>query len=377
MFYLLKNLLLLILVEPLNIPEWKWEEIRMNFIVGLPHTQAGYDSICVIVDRLTKVAHFTLAKTTYSGAKLTELYMSRIVCLHGVPKKIMSDTGSQFTSKFWEKLHESMDNKLNFSSTYHPQTDRQTERTNQILEDMLRACALKYGKSWDKSLPYIEFLYKNSYQASSKMAPFEALYGRQCRTLLFWSQTEESQIFKPEVLKDAEKQVQMIRDNLKVAQSRQKSYADKRRMDLSFKIGDFIYLKVSPMNGTRRVKVKGKLAPRYVGPFKIISRKGEGGYQLELLPQLSDVHDVFHVSQLKRCLQVPKEQLPMEELGLGGDLTYSERPIKILDTAERMTRSNVIKMCKVQWSHHTEDEATWEHEEELRADYPEIFMSAS
>jgi transposase InsO family protein len=108
------------LLQPLKIPEWKWEEIGMDFIVGLPHTQAGYDSIWIIVDRLTKVAHFIPVKTTYSGAKLAELYMSRIVCLHGVPKKIVSDRGSQFTSKFWEKLHESMDTKLNFSSAYHP-----------------------------------------------------------------------------------------------------------------------------------------------------------------------------------------------------------------------------------------------------------------
>jgi hypothetical protein len=150
----------------------------MDFIVGLPHTQAGYDLIRVIVDRLMKVAHFIPVKTTYYGAKLAELYMSRFVCLHGVPKKIVSDRGFQFTSKFWEKLHESMDTKLNFSSAYHLQTDGQMERTNQILEDMLRACALKYGKSWDKSLSYAEFLYNNSYQASIEIALFEALYGR-------------------------------------------------------------------------------------------------------------------------------------------------------------------------------------------------------
>jgi hypothetical protein len=167
---------------------------------------------------------------------------------------------------------------------------------------MLRACALKYGQSWDKSLPYAEFSYNNSYQASIKMAPYEALYGRQCRTPLFWSQTGESQVFGPEVLKEAEKQVQMVRESLKVAQSRQKSYADKRRRDLSFEVGDFVYLKVSSMRGTRRFKVKGKLAPRYVGAFKIVDHKGEVTYQLELPPQLSDVHDVFHVSQLKKCL---------------------------------------------------------------------------
>jgi hypothetical protein len=134
---------------------------------------------------------------------------------------------------------------------------------------------------------------------------------------------------------------------------------DKRRRDLSFEVGNFVYLKVSPMRGTRRFKVKGKLAPRYVGPFKIVDRKGEVAYQLELLPQLSDVHDVFHVSQLKKCLQILDEQLPMEELGLGGDLSYSEKPIKLLDTTERVTRNKDIKMCKVQWSHHTKDEAPW------------------
>jgi hypothetical protein len=256
----------------------------MDFIVRLPRTQAGYDSIWIIVDRLTKVAHFIPVKMIYLGAKLAELYMSWIMCLHGVPKKIMSDRGSQFTSKFWEKLHASMETKLNFSSIYHPQTDGQTERTNQILEDLLRACALKYRKSWDKSLPYAEFSYNNSYQASIEMTPYEALYGRRCRTPLFWSQTRESQVFGPEVLKDAEKWVQMVRESLKVAQSRQKSYADKRRRDLSFEIGDFVYLKVSPMRATHRFRVKGKLAPRYVGPFKIIDHKGEVAYQLELSP---------------------------------------------------------------------------------------------
>jgi hypothetical protein len=173
------------------------------------------------------------------------------------------------------------------------------------------------------------------------------------------------------------KQVQMIRENLKVTQSRQKSYVDKRRRDLSFETGHFIYLKVSPMRGTRRFKVKGKLTPRYVRPFKIVDRKGEVAYQLELPPQLLDVHDVFHVSQLMKCLWVPEEQLPLEELDLGGDLSYSEKPVRILDTAEPITHNKVIKMCKVQWSHHTEDEVIWEHEEELRADYPKLFLSAS
>jgi hypothetical protein len=162
------------------VPEWKWEEIVVDFIMGLPRTQSGYDSIWVIVDRLTKVAHFIPGKTTYSGPQLVELYMLRIVYLHGVLKKIVSDRGTQFTSMFWERLHETLDTQLCFSSTYHPQTYGQTKRVNQILEDMLSAYALQYRRSWDKSLSYAEFSYNNSYQESFKMAPFEMLYGCRC-----------------------------------------------------------------------------------------------------------------------------------------------------------------------------------------------------
>jgi hypothetical protein len=177
------------------------------------------------------------------------------------------------------------------------------------------------------------------------MAPFEALYGRKCRTPLFWNQTGESQVFGPDVLKDAEKKVRMIRDNLKIAQSRQKSYADTRRRELTFEVGDYVYLKVSPMRSVKRFNMKGKLAPRYIGPFKIVERRGEVAYQLELPESLAGVHDVFHVSQLKKCLRVPEEQIPLEELTVKEDLTYEEFPVKILETAEKVTRSRTIKMC--------------------------------
>jgi hypothetical protein len=204
-------------------------------------------------------------------------------------------------------------------------------------------------------------------------ARFEALYGRKCRTPLYWNRTGESQVFGPEILQEAEKQVQIIGENLKIAQSRQKSYDDNRRRELIFEIGDFIYPKVSPMRGMKRFKVKGKLSPRYTGPFKILERKGEVAYQLELPDSLSDVHDIFLVSQLKKCLRVPEKQLPMEELNVKEDLTYSEYPFRILETSHRITRSEVINMCKVQWSHHSEDEATWEREDELRAEFLQLF----
>jgi hypothetical protein len=164
---------------------------------------------------------------------------------------------------------------------------------------------------------------------------------------------------------------------LRVAQTRQKSYADNRRRPPEFEEGDHVYLKMSPLRGMRRFKVKGPLSPRVIGPFRVFRRVGEVAYQLELPDHLADVHDVFHVSQLKKCLRVPKEQLPMEDLIVQEDLTYAEYPIKILDTLTRVTRNKVIKMCKVQWSYHGEDEATWEREEELRVDFPHLFPGPS
>nr|AAV31288.1 putative polyprotein [Oryza sativa Japonica Group] len=359
------------LLQPLKIPEWKREEIGMDFITGLPRTSSGHDSIWVIVDRLTKVAHFIPVKTTYSGSRLAELYMARIVCLHGIPKKIVSDRGSQFTSNFWKKLQEEMGSKLNFSTAYHPQTDGQTERVNQILEDMLRACALDFGGSWDKNLPYAEFSYNNSYQASLQMAPYEALYGRKCRTPLLWDQTGERQVFGTDILREAEEKVKIIQERLRVAQSRHKSYADNRRRDLSFEEGDYVYLRVTPLRGVHRFHTKGKLAPRFVGPYKIVSRRGEVAYQLELPQSLAGVHNVFHVSQLKKCLRVPTEEANLEQIEVQEDLTYIEKPIRILEIDERRTRNRVIRFCKVQWSNHSEEESTWEREDELNRPSPQ------
>jgi transposase InsO family protein len=199
---------------------------------------------------------------------LAKVYIENIVKLHGVPSRIVSDRGIQFTSRFWKSLHKAMGTKLDFSSAYHPQTDGQTERVNQILEDMLRACVLTYGKDWEQSLPYAEFS-NNGYQASLGMSPFEALYGRKCRTPLMWSEVGERALVGPALIKEAEERVADIREKLKAAQSRQKSYANKKRREASFNPRDFTYLKVSPIRGIRRFQVHEKLAPRYIGPYKV------------------------------------------------------------------------------------------------------------
>jgi hypothetical protein len=240
------------LLQPLPIPVWKWDEVGMDFAVGLPKTPKGHDSIWVIVDRITKVAHFLPVRTNYGGEKLARLDVDNIVKLHGVPSIIVSDRGTQFTSRFWKSLHKAMGTKLDFSSAYHPHTDGQTERVNQIVEDMLRACVLTYGKDWEQSLPYAEFSYNNGYQSSSGMSPFEALYGRKCRTPLMCSEVRERALVGPALIKEVEERVAKIREKLKAAQSRQKSYSDKKRREISFNPGDFVYLKVSPMRGTRK-----------------------------------------------------------------------------------------------------------------------------
>src|SRR5688572_31047041 len=216
---------------------------------------------------------------------------------------------------------------------------------------MLRACVIHYDKNWDKCLPLAEFSYNNSYQASLKMAPFEALYGRRCRTPLNWSQPGERQVYGPDLVAEAEEQVKVIQANLKAAQSRQKSYSDQRRRPLRFNLGDHVYLRVSPTKGVQRFGIKGKLAPRY----EILERCGPVAYRIQLPEQLSAIHDVFHVSQLKKCVRVPAEILEQEQLQVEPDLTYAEYPDRVLDQKERHTRRQMVKMYKILWSNHTED----------------------
>jgi hypothetical protein len=217
------------LLQPLSIPDWKWDDISMDFIMGLPLTIRKYNSIWVIVDRLTKSTHFIPVNTNYNVQKYAEIYIARVLCLHRVSKMIVSGRGSQFVARFWEQLHASLGTHLIHSSAYHPQTNGQTERVNQILEDMLRACVIEYLGSWDKNLSWAKFSYNNSYQESLKMTPFEALYGRQCRTLLNWIKPGEKVIFGSDIVVEVEAMVRRIQENLKAVKLRRESYANKKR----------------------------------------------------------------------------------------------------------------------------------------------------
>jgi hypothetical protein len=207
------------------------------------------------------------------------------------------------------------------------------------------------------------------------MAPFEAFNGRQCRTPLNWIEPGEKAIFDPDIVVEAEATVRRIQENLKVAKLRQESYANKRCRPLQFEARDHVYLKVSPMKGVKRFRVTGKLSPRYIGPFLIREKCGKVAYKLELPPSLAGVHDIFHVSQLKKCLKAPVNIILPEVAPLDTDLTYPEHPIKILDQKSHVTRHKMIKFYKIQWSNHTEEEATWESKDFLRSRHPDFELS--
>ncbi|KAL0540948.1 hypothetical protein IC582_020974 [Cucumis melo] len=345
----------------------------MDFITGLPRTLRGFTVIWVVVDRLTKSAHFVPGKSTYTASKWAQLYMSEIVRLHGVPVSIVSDRDARFTSKFWKGLQTAMGTRLDFSTAFHPQTDGQTERLNQVLEDMLRACALEFPGSWDSHLHLMEFAYNNSYQATIGMAPFEALYGKCCRSPVCWDEVGEQRLMGPELVQSTNEAIQKIRSRMHTAQSRQKSYADVRRKDLEFEVGDKVFLKVAPMRGVLRFERRGKLSPRFVGPFEILERIGPVAYRLALPPSLSTVHDVFYVSMLRKYVPDPSHVVDYEPLEIDENLSYVEQPVEVLAREVKTLRNKQIPLVKVLWRNHRVEEATWEREDDMRSRYPELF----
>ncbi|GJR14135.1 putative reverse transcriptase domain-containing protein [Tanacetum coccineum] len=197
----------------------------MDFIAKLPRTSSRHDAIWVIIDRLTKSAHFLAVREDYKTEKLARLYINEIVARDGVPVSIISDHDSHFTLRFWQSLQKALGTQLDLSTAYHTQTDGQSERTIQTLEDMLRACAIDFGGNWDTHLPLVEFSYNNSYHSSVKCAPFEALYGRKCQTPIAWAEVGEIKLFGPEIVQETTNKIVQIKERLKVARDRQKSYS--------------------------------------------------------------------------------------------------------------------------------------------------------
>nr|GEW44184.1 putative reverse transcriptase domain-containing protein [Tanacetum cinerariifolium] len=284
-----------------EIPVWKWERITMDFITKIPRTQSGYDSIWVIFDRLTKSAHFITVNEKFKTKKLAQLYLKEIVCKHGVPVSIISDRNPIFTSRFWISLQESLGMNLDTSIAYHPQTDGQSERTIQTLEDMLRACVIDFGNGWDKHLPLAEFSYNNSYHTSIKAAPFEALYGRKCKSPVCQSEVGDAQLMGQELIRETTEMIVQIKNQLLAARSRQKSYADVRRKPLEF----------------------------------------------------------------EKCLADEELVIPLEEVKINDKLHFIEEPVKIMDREVKQLKQSRIPIVKVRWNSKRGPEYTWERKDQM------------
>ncbi|KAJ4802068.1 polyprotein [Rhynchospora pubera] len=364
------------LLQTLRRPKSKFESITMDFVSGFPKTKGRIEAVWVIVDRLTKVARFIPIRADVAAKELAEIFLRNFCKYHGCPQEIISDRDGRFISHFWKSFQEAMGTKLKFSSAHHPQTDGQSERTIQTLEDMLRACALSFGGSWLDHLYLAEFAYNNSFHSSIGMPPYEALYGEPCRTPLWWQPRGNFVPTGPELVAENSEKTKVVLSRLKAAQDRQKRYADVHRRPVEYKDGERVWLKVSPMRGVYRFGVTGKLSPRYVGPFPVEERVGAVAYKLKLPDELNRIHPVFHVSQLRRFVGDPSHVLDYSQLHLGENLTYEEAPMRILDSREQRLRTKVIKLVLVQWGQHSEKEATWELESTIRERYPELFVSS-
>ncbi|GJW37646.1 putative reverse transcriptase domain-containing protein [Tanacetum coccineum] len=297
--------------------------------------------------------------------KLMKLYMKEVVTRHGVTISIISDRDGRFTSLFWQALHKALGTRLDMSTAYHPETDGQSERTIQTLEDMLRACVLDFGKNWDRHLPLVEFSYNNSYHTSIKAAPFEALYGRKCRSPVCWAEVGDAQLTGPAIIHETTEKIVQIKSRIQAARDRQKSYANIRRKPMVFQVGDKVMLKVSPWKGVVRFGKRGKLNPRYVGPFKVIERVRTVAYKLELPQQLSRVHNTFHVSNLKKCLSDESLVIPLEELRVDDKLHFVEEPVEVMDREIKQLKRSRIPIIKVRCNSKRGPEFTREREDHI------------
>ncbi|GJZ54264.1 putative reverse transcriptase domain-containing protein [Tanacetum coccineum] len=288
----------------------EYEGIAMDFVTKFPRTSSGHDTIWVIMDRLTKSAHFLPMHEDYKMERLARLYLNEIVTRYGVPISIISDRDSHFTS-------------------------------------------------------------------SVRCAPFEALYGRKCRSSILWAEVREGQLIGHELVQETTKKISQIKDRLKAARDRQKIYADKRKKPLEFSVGDYVLLKVSPWKGMVRFGKKGKLAPKFVGPFEIIKKVGPVAYRLDFPEELNDVHDTFHMSNLKKCLADPTLKVPLDEIQVDAKLNFVEEPVEILEREFKKLKRSRIAIVKVRWNSKRCPEFTWEREDQMKLKYPHLFSDVS
>nr|GEU70366.1 putative reverse transcriptase domain-containing protein [Tanacetum cinerariifolium] len=310
------------LLQQPEIPVWKWEGIVMDFVTKFPRTSSRHDTIWVIVNRLTKSAHFLLMPEDCKMDKLARLYFNEIVARHGTT--------------------------LDMSTAYQPQTDGHSEHTIQTLKDMLRACVLDFRGSWDVHLPLVEFSYNNSYHSSVRCASFEALYGRKCRSPIMWAEVRDGQLIGPELVQETTEKILKIKDRLKAARDHQKSYADKGRKPLEFSVGDYVLLKVSPWKGV-----------------------------LDFPKELDGVHDTFHVLNLKKCLANLTLQVPLDKVQVYAKLNFLEEPVEILEKEFKKLKRSRIAIVKVRWNSKHGPEFMWKRKDQMKLKYPHLFSNIS
>ncbi|GJY94351.1 putative reverse transcriptase domain-containing protein [Tanacetum coccineum] len=277
--------------------------------------------------------------------KLARLYLKEVVTRHGIPVSIICDRDPRFASNFWRSLQNALGTNLDMSTAYHPQTDGQSERTIQTTQDMLRA----WQSLW-KGLGLNQFAFKS---------------------------IGEAQILGPELIQETTEKIIQIKQRMQAARDRQKSYADLKRKPMEFQVGDKVMLKVSPWKGVVRFGKRGKLNPRYVGPFKVIERVGEVAYKLELPEELSRVHNTFHVSNLKKCHADEPLAVPLDGLNLDDKLHFVEEPVEIVDREVKRLKRSRIPLVKVRWNSKRGPEYTWEREDQFKKKYPHLFAKTT
>ncbi|GJX09734.1 putative reverse transcriptase domain-containing protein [Tanacetum coccineum] len=283
--------------------------------------------------------------------KLARLYMKEVVTRHGIPVSSIYDRDGRFTSNFWRAFQKALGTRLDMSTAYLPQTDGQNERTIQTQEDTLCAYVIDFGNDWERHLPLIEFLYNNSYHASIKAAPFEAFYGRKCRS--------------------------PIKKRIQIARDLQKSYADVRRKPLEFQVSDRVMLKASPWKGVIYFGKRGKLNPRYIGPFKVLAKVGTVAYKLKLPQQLSRVHSTFHVSYPKKCLSDEPLSILVDEIHIDDKLHFVKELVEIMDREVKRLKQSRIPIIKVRWNSRRGPEFTWEREDQFQKKYLHLFTKTA
>ena len=358
------------LLQPLDIPAEKWQSISMDFIVGLPRSAEGNNAIWVVVDRLTKMARFIPTKSTITAKQLAIKFIKHLYSLYGLPMEIVSDRDSKFTSTFWSEVMQKLQTTLSLSSSDHPQSDGQTERVNQILEDMLRAYVAQKPSLWETYLPMVEFAYNSAKHTSTKYSPFMLMYGYTPRPPIDVSFDSHTLDSTKDFLSDMLEARKLAEENLRMAQDRNVFYANHDRKPRDFHVGQQVFLRVPKDSETLRTGPCAKLAPRYCGPYKVLKRIGPNAYRLDL-PSNVMVHPVFHVSRLKEAIGYDDNVVPPSNLSTLEDDHFSpHEPEKILDHRARNLRSKVVHRYKVKWKDRLEEDNTWETEDTLRKHFP-------